>query len=183
MEELNIFNKRFCCPRQTQDFVRKVREGSGYWEATSSLPQQDLHNLSRMTEPEIKPRGCEPLSERSKAAQASICCFQGLHPLNHLPHRCQSNRFAAHLPDLKCPFAHRMQSKFFGFIFKVPGKMVQSRCHPRCSRKKDCSGLDVHLEEKRVPAQGSEELNLAVRLEVEVIWAGVWRQPLQMHYH
>lgn len=30
LEEVNIFNREFCCPRPTQDFVRKEREGSGY---------------------------------------------------------------------------------------------------------------------------------------------------------
>ena len=95
-----------------------------------------------------------------------------------------------HLGDMKSGtiiVETRVQSSVgWTMTFKAhhsPGKMVQSRCHPRYSRKKDCSGLDVHLEEKRVPAQGLEELNLAVGLEVEVIWAGVWRQPLQMLYH
>lgn len=46
LEEGNIFNKEFCCPRQTQDCVRKERRGNGYWEATSGL-RQDLHSLTQ----------------------------------------------------------------------------------------------------------------------------------------
>lgn len=48
LKEVNIFNREFYCPRQTQYFVRKERRRNGYWGVTS-LPQQDLHSLTQQS--------------------------------------------------------------------------------------------------------------------------------------